>query len=38
MSGAPSTCTEAGPPEKMIAAGLRANISATGVERGTISL
>src|SRR5947207_15777192 len=38
MSGAPSTCTEAGPPERMIAFGRRARMSATGVVRGTISL
>src|SRR5258706_3405023 len=37
MPGAPGTWTDAGPPEKMIAFGLRASISAIGVERGTIS-
>src|SRR3954465_8901941 len=37
MDGASSTCTDAGPPERMIAFALRASISETGVERGTIS-
>jgi hypothetical protein len=35
--GAPSAYTEAGPPDKMIALGLRASISATGMVCGTIS-
>ena len=37
VEGAPSTWTEAGPPEKMIPLGRRASISATGMSRGTIS-
>ena len=37
-TGAPSTCTDAGPPERMIAFGLRASISAAGIVRETISL
>jgi hypothetical protein len=35
--GAPGAYTEEGPPERMIALGLRASISATGIECGTIS-
>ena len=35
--GAPSAYTDDGPPERIIAAGLRASISATGIECGTIS-
>ena len=35
--GAPSAYTDAGPPERMIAFGLRASISATGIVCGTIS-
>src|SRR6185437_1947124 len=38
MSGAPGTCTDAGPPERMIARGLRASISATVSFLETISL
>src|SRR5205085_447825 len=37
MVGAPSTCTDLGPPLKMMPLGLRASISATGMSRGTIS-
>lgn len=36
--GAPSAYTEEGPPERMIAAGFLASISATGMVLGTISL
>ena len=36
--GAPGEYTEAGPPDRMIAAGCRASISATGIVCGTISL
>ncbi len=36
--GAPSTCTDAGPPLKMMPAGLRASRSVRGMSRGTISL
>lgn len=36
--GAPSAYTEDGPPERMIAFGLLASISATGMVDGTISL
>src|SRR2546421_7774111 len=35
--GAPSAYTEAGPPDKMTAAGLRARICSAGIVRGTIS-
>src|SRR3954464_251614 len=35
--GAPSTCTDAGPPERMIAFGFMACISANDIVRGTIS-
>src|SRR6478752_6038110 len=35
--GAPSTCTDAGPPERMIAFGFIAAISANDIVRGTIS-
>ena len=35
--GAPSAYTDDGPPERMIAFGRRASISATGVVDGTIS-
>src|SRR5947207_8744150 len=38
IPGAPGTWTDAGPPERMIAFGLRASISEIGIERGTISL
>src|SRR5437588_2049381 len=37
MLGAPSTCTDFGPPLKMMPFGFRASISATGMSRGTIS-
>ncbi len=37
MAGAPSAYTDDGPPDRMIAFGLRARISATGIECGTIS-
>ncbi len=37
VRGAPSAYTDAGPPDRMIAFGLRASISATGSELGTIS-
>src|SRR4051812_34138076 len=37
MLGAPSTYTDAGPPEKMMPLGSLASISATGIDRGTIS-
>ena len=37
MPGAPSAYTTEGPPDRMIAAGLRASISATGIVCGTIS-
>lgn len=36
--GAPSSYTEDGPPERMIALGFLASISSTGIELGTISL
>ena len=36
--GASSAYTEEGPPERMIAAGFLASISATGMVLGTISL
>lgn len=36
--GAPSAYTEDGPPERMIALGFLASISATGIVEGTISL
>ena len=36
-AGAPGAYTEDGPPDRMIAAGRRASISATGIEWGTIS-
>ena len=35
--GAPGAYTEAGPPDRMIAAGCRARISAAGMVLGTIS-
>jgi hypothetical protein len=35
--GAPAAYTDAGPPDRMIAFGLRARISATGRVEGTIS-
>ena len=35
--GAPSEYTDAGPPDKMMALGLRASISVTGMVAGTIS-
>ena len=35
--GAPSEYTDAGPPDRMIAFGLRASISAAGMVAGTIS-
>ncbi len=38
MLGAPSAYTEDGPPERMIARGFLASISATGMVDGTISL
>src|SRR5437588_678325 len=37
IDGAPSTCTDAGPPERMIPFGRRASISSKGIVRGTIS-
>ena len=37
MPGAPSSYTDDGPPDRMIAFGLRASISATGIVCGTIS-
>src|SRR4051795_11342374 len=37
MLGAPSTYTDAGPPEKMMPLGSLASISAIGIDRGTIS-
>ena len=37
MPGASSAYTEEGPPERTIAFGLRASISATGIVCGTIS-
>ena len=37
IDGAPSTCTDAGPPERMIPFGRLASISASGIVRGTIS-
>src|SRR3954454_18861164 len=37
MEGAPSTCTDAGPPLKMIPAGLRSRISSAVIVCGTIS-
>ena len=37
MPGAPSAYTEDGPPDRMIALGLRASMSATGIVCGTIS-
>ncbi len=36
--GAPSSYTDEGPPERMIAAGFLARMSATGMVLGTISL
>ena len=36
-AGAPAAYTDDGPPDRMIAAGLRASISATGIVCGTIS-
>lgn len=36
--GAPSSYTDDGPPERMIALGSLASISATGMVLGTISL
>ncbi len=36
--GAPSSYTEEGPPDRMIAFGFLASISATGMVDGTISL
>ncbi len=36
--GAPSAYTDEGPPERMIARGFFASISATGMVDGTISL
>lgn len=38
IRGAPSSYTEDGPPERMIALGCLASISSTGIELGTISL
>ncbi len=38
QAGAPSAYTDEGPPERMIAAGFLASISATGMVLGTISL
>ncbi len=38
MRGAPSSYTDEGPPERMIAAGFFASISAAGMVLGTISL
>jgi hypothetical protein len=37
VRGAPSAYTDAGPPDRMIAFGLRARMSSTGIELGTIS-
>src|SRR5437660_8936979 len=37
IDGASSTCTDAGPPERMIPFGRRASISSKGIVRGTIS-
>ncbi len=37
MPGAPSAYTLDGPPDRMIALGLRASMSATGIVCGTIS-
>src|SRR5947209_1700926 len=37
IAGAPSTCTDLGPPLRMMPAGLRASISATDMLCGTIS-
>ena len=37
IDGAPSAYTEDGPPERMIALGPLASISATGMSWGTIS-
>ena len=37
MPGAPSAYTEDGPPDRMIAFGCLASISATGIVCGTIS-
>src|SRR5947208_7273788 len=37
IDGASSTCTDAGPPERMIPFGRRASISSNGIVRGTIS-
>ena len=37
MPGAPSAYTDDGPPDRMIAFGLRASISSTGIVCGTIS-
>ncbi len=37
-AGAPSSYTDEGPPERMIAAGFLARMSATGMVLGTISL
>src|SRR6266700_1911563 len=37
IDGASSTCTDAGPPERMIPFGRRASISFKGIVRGTIS-
>ena len=37
-SGAPSAYTDDGPPDRMMAAGLRSSISPTGMVWGTISL
>ncbi len=36
-AGAPGSYTLDGPPDRMIAAGFLASISATGIECGTIS-
>jgi hypothetical protein len=38
MAGAPSTCTDFGPPLKITPTGLRAAISAAVIVWGTISL
>ncbi|BFO14632.1 hypothetical protein SHKM778_10200 [Streptomyces sp. KM77-8] len=37
-AGAPSSYTDEGPPDRMIAAGFLARISSTGMVLGTISL
>src|SRR6202011_1594477 len=37
IDGAPSTWTDAGPPERMIPRGRLASISLRGIDRGTIS-